>query len=349
MHKRRLIVIGSAAALMLMAGATAAGAALTGPVGGSGVIYGCYTTKAVNGTHALVLQDTGTTCPTGTTAIQWNQQGPKGDAGANGPQGPPGPQGAQGPQGNTGAQGPQGPKGDQGPPGPPGASSLDALDGTACNVGSPDAGILHVKYGLNSQVSITCVPATLETLQLSVTGGDGSDTVTSDLPGISCTSAGGAACSMQLPRDTTITLTAQADGTDAFDGWSGGGCSGTSPTCTVTMNQAQSVTASFHIQYQLSFVLGIVGGFATDSGSVGLGIDPGGYVKVYPATATLQTHNANLLFPAGTTVTITVHPTGVFATMPVNWVGDCAGTTGDVCTLTMDSAKSAAAAVGFTF
>jgi hypothetical protein len=80
---RRTVITG-AVALALVAAGTAAGAAVaSGPADGSGAIHGCYSTQALNGSHVFVLQDAGTTCPKGTTAISWNQTGP---AGATGPQ-----------------------------------------------------------------------------------------------------------------------------------------------------------------------------------------------------------------------------------------------------------------------
>src|SRR5689334_24491404 len=80
------ILISAGAGFALLAGGTAAGAAIAGgPVDGSGVIHGCWTNTAVNGTHVFVLQDAGTTCPKGTTAISWNQQGRAGAAGPAGP------------------------------------------------------------------------------------------------------------------------------------------------------------------------------------------------------------------------------------------------------------------------
>jgi hypothetical protein len=98
----RNIVLAGSTGLALVAGGTAAGAAIaSGPVNGSGVIHGCYTTKAIKGSHSFVLQDIGTSCPTGTTAITWNQHGPAG------PQGPAGATGAQGPAGPSTA-GPSG-------------------------------------------------------------------------------------------------------------------------------------------------------------------------------------------------------------------------------------------------
>ena len=88
------IVITGAAALALVAGGTAAGATIaSGPVDSSGVIHGCWTNAEINGTHAFVLQDAGTSCPKGTTPIGWNQTGPAGPAGPAGP------------IGNTGAPG----------------------------------------------------------------------------------------------------------------------------------------------------------------------------------------------------------------------------------------------------
>jgi hypothetical protein len=96
----RRIVLTTAAALALVAGGTAAGAAIaSGPVDSSGVVHGCYTTYAIKGSHVFVLQDAGTSCPRGTTAIMWNQRGPQG------PQGSPGPQGVAGPQGPAGTSG----------------------------------------------------------------------------------------------------------------------------------------------------------------------------------------------------------------------------------------------------
>jgi hypothetical protein len=83
---RKTLAVTSAAALLLGIGGAAGAAITASPVSG-GVIYGCYTTKVAGGSHALVLQDKGTSCPSGDTAIKWNQKGPTGPAG---PQGPPG-------------------------------------------------------------------------------------------------------------------------------------------------------------------------------------------------------------------------------------------------------------------
>lgn len=146
----RKALITGAVPLALVAGGTAAGAAIaSGPLDGSNVIYGCYTTKALNGSHALVLQDVGTSCPNGTTAIQWNEQGP---AGAQGAQGPAGPAGPPGPQGATGATGPQGPAG------PPGSSTVASLSGSPCTTNGGAAGTITVTTASDNTVTLTCTP-----------------------------------------------------------------------------------------------------------------------------------------------------------------------------------------------
>lgn len=123
----RTVVIAAGATAALVAGSTTAYAAAAGsPVDGSGVIHGCWTNAAINGSHVFVLQDAGTSCPKGTTAISWNQQGP---AGATGPQGPAGPTGAAGPQGPAGPAGPAGLQGPAGPQGQAGADGNTVLNG----------------------------------------------------------------------------------------------------------------------------------------------------------------------------------------------------------------------------
>ncbi len=87
----RKTIIAGVTALALTAGASAATAAVlsSGPVDGSGVIHGCWTTKGpLNGSHVFRLEDAGASCPTGTTAISWNMQGPEGPTGPTGPAGP---------------------------------------------------------------------------------------------------------------------------------------------------------------------------------------------------------------------------------------------------------------------
>lgn len=69
--------------------------------------------------------------------------------------------------------------------------------------------------------------------------GTGSGTVTGS--GVTCS---GSACSGEYPPHTMVTLAASPASNATFSGWSGGGCTGTS-TCTVTLDAATTVTATF--------------------------------------------------------------------------------------------------------
>jgi hypothetical protein len=130
----RTTAIAGAVTLLLGTGTAVAAAAVMSspsPVSSSGVIDACWTNAAVNGSHIIVLQNQGTTCPSGTTPIQWNEQGPSGAPGPTGPSGPPGSAGAAGSPGPTGPSGPAGAPGPSGPSGPAGSPGAN---------GSPGAG-----------------------------------------------------------------------------------------------------------------------------------------------------------------------------------------------------------------
>jgi hypothetical protein len=77
--------------------------------------------------------------------------------------------------------------------------------------------------------------------QLSVTkSGNGTASVISTPAGISC----GSTCAHSYNYGTSVQLRATPVTGWSFVGWTGGGCSGTD-TCTVSMTQARSVTATF--------------------------------------------------------------------------------------------------------
>ena len=122
MNKRFGLAVAGLAVALVAGGGTAL-AAISGPIDSSGVIHGCWTNAAINGTHVFVLQDAGTSCPKGTTAISWNQTGPAG------PAGPPGPGGPRDPRDRRGSQAGPDQQGHQvrpGPPDPPGREGLQA-------------------------------------------------------------------------------------------------------------------------------------------------------------------------------------------------------------------------------
>ncbi len=70
--------------------------------------------------------------------------------------------------------------------------------------------------------------------------GSGAGAVRSDPAGIDC----GAACLARFDAPSSVTLTAAAAPGSAFAGW-GGDCAGTAAACTVTLDAARSVTATF--------------------------------------------------------------------------------------------------------
>jgi len=71
--------------------------------------------------------------------------------------------------------------------------------------------------------------------------GTGTGMMQSTPAGITC----GATCSGNFAKTSNVTLTATPDSGSAFSGWAGA-CSGTG-TCTVTMDAAKTVTASFNL------------------------------------------------------------------------------------------------------
>ena len=76
-----------------------------------------------------------------------------------------------------------------------------------------------------------------------VKSGTGSGMVSSSPVGINC----GSDCSETYTKVQKVKLTAEADASSTFAGWSGGGCSGTK-TCTVTVDAAVTVTADFALK-----------------------------------------------------------------------------------------------------
>jgi uncharacterized repeat protein (TIGR02543 family) len=152
--------------------------------------------------------------------------------------------------------------------------------------------------------------------------GSGSGTVTSSPPGINC----GADCSESYAQGTAVTLTATADASSVFSGWSGA-CTGAQATCTVTMDAAKTVTATFGSVVQTSTLM------VTKAGS------GNGTVTSSPPGINCGT-DCTKAFPTGTAVTLTAAPDN--ASTFSGWSGACTGTQ-TTCQLTMDAAKTVVA------
>ena len=148
-------------------------------------------------------------------------------------------------------------------------------------------------------------------------------TVTSSPPGINC----GLDCTESYAQNTLVMLTATAGTGFTFTGWTAGTCTGTDP-CAVTMDAAQSVTATFLPNRTLA---------VTKSGN-GTGTVTSLPVGIACGTDCTET------YAPGTLVTLTA-AAGVNSAF-VGWSGACSGT--GTCTLTMDKAESVDAQFNIT-
>ncbi len=148
--------------------------------------------------------------------------------------------------------------------------------------------------------------------------GMGTGTISSYPNGINC----GATCSAAYAKNTSVTLTPTPDYGSTFTGWSGA-CSGTG-TCTVMMDSAKFVTATFN-----------PGGYTLSVSKTGTGT---GTVTSNPAGVSCGA-TCSASFTSGTQVTLTATPNNgsTFA----GWSGVCSGT--GTCFVTMDTVKSVTA------
>jgi hypothetical protein len=171
---------------------------------------------------------------------------------------------------------------------------------------------------------------------LSVQGvGPGNGGVTSNPSGINCTITGATEsgdCSQTYDENTQVTLTAQADAGSTFQGWSGGGCSGTG-SCQVTMSQAVTVTATFDLIPR--YTLTVVG---TGTGGGNVTSNPSGISCTITAGA--EAGDCSELFDEGTQVTLTA-ATGAGSTFTGWSGGGCIGS--GPCQVTMNLSQTVTA------
>ena len=152
--------------------------------------------------------------------------------------------------------------------------------------------------------------------------GNGTGTVTSDPAGIDC----GDTCTTTYPplTATAVTLTAAPTSGSTFTGWSGA-CSGVS-ICTVTVDTAKTVTATFNTGAPTTYLLTVSKAGTGDGKVTGKGIKCG--------------NDCTETYASGTTVTLTATVTtgSTFA----GWSGACTGTAA-TCTVTMTAAQNVTA------
>jgi trimeric autotransporter adhesin len=178
----------------------------------------------------------------------------------------------------------------------------------ACTFDVRDDVTINASFALNFTLVVT-------------KAGTGTGTVSSNPAGIDC----GPDCDQTYGAGTMVTLTAAPTADSTFTGWSGSGCTGTS-TCTVTVNGAAAVVATFTLRrYTVAVTKNGTGAGTVTSNPAG--INCGG------------TCSAD--FDHGTMVTLTASPTGS-GNVFTGWSGG--GCTGSgTCTLTVTAAASVTA------
>jgi hypothetical protein len=168
-------------------------------------------------------------------------------------------------------------------------------------------------------------PPPNQTLSLAFAGtGAGS---VSDGASLSCASN----CPHQYRQSTVVTLTATPASGSTFAGWSGAGCSGTG-SCQITMNVAQSVTATFNAVPPSTHTLTVT---RTGTGS--------GTVTSSPAGINCGA-TCSSAYNQGTSVTLTAAATN--GSTFTGWSGACSGTV--TCILSITQNLSATAIFDFS-
>ncbi|MEY2957539.1 MAG: hypothetical protein RLZZ01_107, partial [Actinomycetota bacterium] len=213
-------------------------------------------------------------------------------------------------------------------------ASLGSLTEVACDYGTvendyTDATVsFPVTYGTTYLFQVTGIFGTVGSLvvntgfvaselvrdlTLSLTG---TGSVVSSPSGVSCP----ADCSGSFADGSSVTLTATPEAGSTFTGW-GGSCSGSSPTCAVSMTQVRNVTATFAVPRTLT--VSVSGDGSVVSSPSGISC-PGDCSQSYTN---------------GTSVTLTATPSGgsTFA----GWSGACSGT--GSCVVSMTQARSVTA------
>lgn len=170
------------------------------------------------------------------------------------------------------------------------------------------------------------------------TAGTGTGTVTSAPAGITCPTT----CASNFTSGTLVTLTA-APSTDSFFGGWNGACAGTTPTCTVTVDQARTTNASFTRVTAQSFALAVA---------------PTALTVQQGATATSQltitrTNNFVGAVALGTTgapngLTVTANPVSVTGTTAAISVAAASTTAAGTYTITINGTSTGVAAQSTT-
>lgn len=195
-------------------------------------------------------------------------------------------------------------------------SIFQGWSGTAGCTGTGSCVLTNITS--NKQVITTFNLKPTYTLTVSKTGTPGSSTVTGG--SISC----GATCSQTVVQGDSVTLTANPDANSIFTGWTGGGCSGTNLTCTVSNILANTtVQAGFRVKNNYTFSITKTGG-----GSINLTSNLGNNCS--------STFPCSFIVPEGSNITLSAVYSGSNGFS--GWGGACSGTQ-NTCSFTNVSAN----------
>ncbi len=118
-------------------------------------------------------------------------------------------------------------------------STFTGFSGSGCSGTAPC--LVTMEEAKEVTATFTAKPTTTLTVNK---GGTGTGSVSSKPKAINC----GTTCTTQdatVPEEAEVILKEKPGTGMTFTGWSGGGCSGTAETCTVSLSEASTVTASF--------------------------------------------------------------------------------------------------------
>ena len=183
------------------------------------------------------------------------------------------------------------------------------------------AALMILPLGLSGCSDDTPPPAGNFGLAVSVSG---SGQVTSSPTGIDC----GSDCAEAVTSGSTITLSATPASDAMFAGW-GGDCSGSTPSCTLTMSAGRAVTASFT--------------FTTDppppAAQYNLSVSVTGRGSVSSTPGIACGTDCTESYASGANVTLTTTAEAGFQFS--SWGGACSGSS--ACTVAMSQARSVTA------
>jgi Divergent InlB B-repeat domain len=185
-------------------------------------------------------------------------------------------------------------------------------------------GACTVTMNALKSVSASFEPTPLPVFALTTTidtTGTGTGNVSSNPVGINCPTT----CSKNFDQNTSVTLTATPVAGSSFAGWTGA-CTGLT-TCSVTMDAAKTVTATFNLIPKFALT---VTKSSTGTGTGSISSDPAGIDCGSTCTSS---------FLQGKIVTLTA--SAASGSSFAGWTGDCTGT--GACAVTMDAAKSVTA------